>query len=45
MLVNGEEVKSWEKSYWKADGQVGIRINHQLDVHVSNFKVEKIAAK
>jgi hypothetical protein len=45
MLVNGEEVKSWERSYWKADGQLGLRINHQLDVHVSNFKVEKIAAK
>ncbi len=45
MLVNGAEVKSWERNYWQADGQLGLRINHQLDVHVSNFKVEPIAAK
>lgn len=43
MLVNGEEVKSWERSYWNAVGQVGLRINHNLDVHVSNYKVEPIA--
>jgi hypothetical protein len=42
MLVNGEEVKSWERSYWNADGLVGLRINHNLDVHVSNYKVEPI---
>lgn len=45
MLVNGEEVKSWERSYWQANGLVGLRINHQLDVHVSNYKVEPVAAK
>lgn len=45
MLVNGEEVKSWGRDYWQAAGQLGLRINHQLDVHVSNFKVEPIAAK
>jgi hypothetical protein len=42
MYVNGEEVKSWEKSYWNAVGQAGLRINHNLDVHVSDFKVEPI---
>jgi hypothetical protein len=41
MSINGEEVKRWERSYWKADGQLGLRINHQLDVHVSDFKVEQ----
>jgi hypothetical protein len=42
MLVNGEEVKRWERSYWKADGQLGLRINHNLDVHISDFKVEPL---
>ncbi|HET9441637.1 MAG TPA: hypothetical protein VFO52_15780 [Longimicrobiales bacterium] len=42
MLVNGEEVKRWERSYWNAIGQAGLRINHNLDVHVSDFKVEPI---
>jgi hypothetical protein len=45
MLVNGEELKSWERSYWQANGLVGLRINHNLDVHVSDFKVEPVAAK
>ena len=39
MLLNGEEVKSWERSYWKGDGLVGLRINHNLDVHISDFTV------
>lgn len=42
MLINGEEVKRWERSYWQGDGQVGLRINHNLDVHISDFKVEPI---
>lgn len=42
MLVNGQEVKTWERSYWNAAGQVGLRINHNLDVHVSDFKIEPI---
>ena len=45
MLINGEEVKSWGRDYWQANGLLGLRINHQLDVHVSDFKVEPIAAK
>lgn len=42
MFVNGEEVKSFERSYWNALGQAGLRINHNLDVHVSDFKVESL---
>lgn len=40
MFINGEEVKQWERSYWQGDGQIGLRINHNLDVHISDFKVE-----
>jgi hypothetical protein len=42
MFVNGEEVKQWEKAYWQGEGQLGLRINHNLDVHVSDFKVEPL---
>jgi hypothetical protein len=42
MFVNGEEVKRWEKSYWQGEGQLGLRINHNLDVHISNYKVEPL---
>ena len=42
MLINGEEVQRWEKAYWQGQGQLGLRINHNLDVHVSNFKVEPL---
>jgi len=42
MLINGEEVKRWEKAYWQGQGQLGLRVNHNLDVHVSNFKVEPL---
>ena len=44
VLLNGEEVKRWERSYWQADGQLGLRVNHQLDVHISDFKVERPAS-
>jgi hypothetical protein len=40
-LVNGEEVKRWETSYWKGDGFAGLRVNHNLDVHVSDFKIAR----
>ena len=42
MLINGEEVKRWEKAYWQGQGQLGLRVNHNLDVHISNFKVEPL---
>jgi hypothetical protein len=38
-LVNGQEVKSWEKGYWTAEGIAGLRVNHNLDVHVSDFEI------
>lgn len=43
-LVNGTKVAEWltrDVPYLKSDGQVGLRINHNLDVHVSNFGVER----
>jgi hypothetical protein len=42
MLLNGEEVKRWEKGYWQGLGQLGLRVNHNLDVHISDFKVEPL---
>ena len=42
MFVNGEEVKRWERAYWQGEGQLGLRINHNLDVHVADFKVEPL---
>ena len=38
-LVNGEEVKRWEEKYWTGKGTAGLRVNHQLDVHISDFSV------
>ena len=38
-LVNGEEVKRWEEKYWAGKGTAGLRVNHQLDVHISDFSV------
>lgn len=43
-LVNGTKVAEWltrDVPYLKSDGQVGLRINHNLDVHVSGFGVER----
>jgi hypothetical protein len=38
-LVNGKEVAARPRSALDIDGIVGIRINHNLDVHVDSFKV------
>jgi hypothetical protein len=44
-LVNGTEVAKLPRGgQLKTDGVVGLRINHNLDVHVSGFGVEPIAA-
>jgi hypothetical protein len=42
-VVNGTVVHTTPKSGMtaKTDGLVGIRINHQLDVHVEGFEVQK----
>jgi hypothetical protein len=41
-LINGEEVKRWEKGYWSAEGFAGLRVNHNLDVHISDFAITPI---
>ena len=42
LLVNGTQVAALPRSVMKTvDGVVGLRVNHNLDVHVSGFTVEK----
>jgi hypothetical protein len=44
LSVNGERVKSFAKSEmhgFNTDGQVGVRVNHNLDVHIGNFAIKK----
>jgi hypothetical protein len=44
MLANGKRVKSFAKSElhgFNTDGQVGVRVNHNLDVHIGTFEVKK----
>jgi hypothetical protein len=41
-MVNGQRVQSFPKGgMMNADGQVGLRVNHNLDVHVDAFEVKK----
>jgi hypothetical protein len=41
-MVNGTRVQSLPKGgMLNADGQVGLRVNHNLDVHVGAFDVKK----
>jgi len=40
-FVNGEQVDSLPKDQIDTDGMVGLRINHALNLHVEDFKVEK----
>lgn len=43
-LINGTRVAEWltaDVPYLKTDGQVGLRINHNLDVHISSFGVDR----
>ena len=43
MLVNGKEIRSFPRAnFFATDGSLGMRINHQLDVHISDFKVEQL---
>jgi hypothetical protein len=39
-LANGTPVKALAKQGLTTDGQAGIRVNHNLDVRVSNFEVK-----
>lgn len=44
MQVNGQRVHSFAKSEmhgFNTDGQAGLRVNHNLDVHVGSFEVKK----
>lgn len=44
MMVNGQRVKSFAKSEmhgFNTDGQVGLRVNHNLNVHIGGFEVKK----
>ena len=40
-VVNGTVVHTTPKSAVKTDGIVGVRVNHQLDVLVEGFEVQK----
>ena len=40
-LVNGQEVYATEAKNMQTDGDVGLRINHNLDVHVEGFDVHR----
>ena len=40
-LVNGTEVFSAPKSQVDTDGVVGMRINHNLDIHIGSFSIER----
>ena len=39
--VNGQEVYSTEAKGMPLDGMVGVRVNHNLDVHVEGFDVHR----
>ena len=40
-LVNGKQVAEFERSKMAPNGLVGLRINHNLEVHVNEFKIVK----
>lgn len=40
-LVNGQEVYATDATEMNADGEVGLRVNHNLDVHVEGFDVHR----
>ena len=39
MSVNGVQVAAMGPDYGRADGYVGLRVNHNLDVHIDEFSV------
>jgi len=44
LLANGQRVKSFAKTEmhgFNTDGQVGLRVNHNLDVHIGSYEVKK----
>ena len=38
-MINGETVNRYDKSMLETDGMVGLRVNHALNLHVSNLNV------
>lgn len=38
-FVNGTQVHSWGAAYWPGKGVAGLRVNHQLDLHITDFAV------
>jgi len=43
-LANGKVVKAFSKAEmhnFAAEGQTGVRVNHNLDVHIANFQLKK----
>lgn len=40
--VNGERVTSLARDGLPADGRVGWRVNHRLDLHISDFSIEEL---
>jgi hypothetical protein len=40
-LVNGKEVHGTEAKGMTLDGIVGLRVNHNLDVHIEGFDVHR----
>lgn len=44
LLANDQEVASYRRAdvpYLNTDGIVGLRVNHNLDVHVAGFRIER----
>lgn len=41
-FVNGEKVDTLPKDQLDTDGFVGLRVNHRLNLHIEDFKVEKM---
>jgi hypothetical protein len=40
-LVNGQEVYATDGKSLSAEGEVGVRVNHNLDVHIEGFDVHR----
>jgi hypothetical protein len=41
-IINGKKVHRQDHSYVGGNGVVGLRVNHNLDVHIGEFKLEPI---
>jgi hypothetical protein len=41
-LVNGKEVHHGNAADFDTRGQVGLRVNHNLDVHIAGFAVHRL---